>query len=97
MNMAARFHARAVGWDTTVPHLLDYGQSVCQFPDDTVSDAANYCRNPLSDQHGGPYLIGFWMVLTEVHCNPASRRTPKDPGRAQLDGRYWRIAKPYEK
>ncbi len=44
-------------WDTTVPHLHDYSQSACQFPDDTVSDAANYCRNPDSDEHGGPWCF----------------------------------------
>ena len=47
-------------WYAQVPHAHKFFKSE-DFPDSTVQDAANYCRNPDSDDHDG----GPWCYTTD--------------------------------
>ncbi|XP_053374481.1 plasminogen-like [Mercenaria mercenaria] len=46
-------------WDSTFPHRHSYGSMALKFPDNSVSDAANYCRDPSSS--GRP-----WCYTTDA-------------------------------
>jgi len=46
-------------WDTTSPHEHLYSTSADKYPDDSVAEAANYCRNP------SRYYRGLWCYTTD--------------------------------
>ena len=58
---------RCQRWTSNTPHKHDYMNSGV-FPDDTVADASNYCRNPDAN-----YKLGLWCYTIDrnvrwEHC-----------------------------
>ena len=46
-------------WDSQVPHAHGYNDNSCGFPDQSPTDAANFCRNPeLNELKGESSYIG---------------------------------------
>ena len=54
-------------WDSQVPHTHDY-QVTGSFPDATVSDANNYCRNP-DGNADGPWCLTRDPDVREELCD----------------------------
>jgi len=47
-------------WDTKSPHSHGYGKSAARYPESSVAEAANYCRNPTRT-----FSKGLWCYTTD--------------------------------
>ena len=55
-------------WDKQTPHSHVFNDAVW-FPDASVEDAENYCRNPGKEQPGGPWCYTTDSSVRWEYCN----------------------------
>ncbi|CAH1777803.1 unnamed protein product, partial [Owenia fusiformis] len=54
-------------WDSQTPHSHPYVDPAL-FPDRTLGEASNYCRNPNNDQNG-PWCYTIDSLLIKEYCD----------------------------
>ena len=55
-------------WDTQSPHSHSYTNEN-RFPDFSLSDAANYCRNPITNDDVSPWCYTMNPSVRWGHCD----------------------------
>ena len=55
-------------WDRQYPHQHSYKENY-KYPDATISNAENYCRNPEASYHLGTWCYTMDPSIKWEHCN----------------------------
>ena len=55
-------------WDSQIPHRHPYN-TADYFPDLTLADAENYCRNPNDGEPGGPWCYTLNPDMRWQYCD----------------------------